>query len=143
MPVTLFQNHVPPSAPPAPQAPRRRFRAADVAVQLDMVVIGDICVGVSLSGYRSVTLGVLNDESGSQAALLDALDSARTAALPALAHAVKGAAASMGLRAVHALAQRIEADGAGYSALDCHAAAAALRDRLATTRALLDRMGFV
>ena len=143
MPVTLSQNHAPPSAAPAPQAPRRRFRAADVAVQLDMVVIGDICVGVSLSGYRSVTLGVLNDESGSLAALLDALDSARAAALPALAHAVKGAAASMGLRAVHALAQRIEADGAGYSALDCHAAAAALRDRLATTRALLDRMGFV
>ena len=49
----------------------------------------------------------------------------------------------MGLRAVHALAQRIEADGAGYSALDCSDAAAALRDRLETTRALLDRMGFV
>ena len=138
--MTPSHNHAP---PPAPPAPRRRFRAADVALQLDMAVIGDICVGVSLSGYRSVTLGVLNDESGSQAALLDALDSARAAALPALAHAVKGAAASMGLRAVHALAQRIETDGAGFTAVDCQDAAAALRDRLETTRALLDRMGFV
>ena len=140
MPVTLSQNRAPPAAAPPP---RRRFRAADVALQLDMTVIGDICVGVSLSGYRSVMVGFLNDESGSQAALLAALDSATPALLPALAHAVKGAAASMGLRAVHALAQRIEADGAGYSALDCSDAAAALRDRLETTRALLDRMGFV
>ncbi len=136
MPVTLSQNHAPPP-------PRRRFRAADVAVQLDMVVIGDICVGVSLAGYRTVVVGFLNDESGSQAALLGALDAANAAALPALAHAVKGAAASLGLRAVHALAQRIETDGAGFTAVDCQDAAAALRDRLETTRALLDRMGFV
>lgn len=140
MPVTLSQNHAP---LPAPSSPRRRFRAADVAVQLDMVVIGDICVGVSLSGYRSVMAGFLNDESGSRAALLGALDAANAAALPALAHPVKGAAASMGLRAVHALAQRIETDGASYSAVDCQDAAAALRDRLDTARALLNRMGFV
>lgn len=140
MPVTLSQNRAPPAAAPPP---RRRFRAADVALQLDMSVIGDICVGVSLSGYRSVMAGFLSDESGSQAALLAALDSAIPAVLPALAHAVKGAAASLGLRAVHALVQRIETDGAGYSALDCSNAAAALRDRLETTRALLDRMGFV
>lgn len=140
MPVTLPQNHVP---SPAPSLPRRRFRAADVAVQLDMVVIGDICVGVSLAGYRTVVGGFLNDESGSQATLLRALDAANAAALPRLAHAVKGAAASLGLRAMQALAHRVETDGAGYSAVDCSAAAAALRDRLDTTRALLDRMGFV
>lgn len=131
-------------APPAAAAPaRRRFRAADVATQLDMAVIGDVCVGVSLSGYRSVMAGFLDDVSGSQALLLTALDRGECAALPALAHAVKGAAASMGLRAVHALAYRIETDGAAYTAADCATVAAALREQLDTTRALLHRMGFV
>ena len=108
-----------------------------------MAVIGDICVGVSLSGYRSVMDGFLNDVSGSQAALLAALDRADVAALPALAHAVKGAAASMGLRAIQALALQVEAEGANFSAADCSRSAAALRERLDTTRALLQRMGFV
>ena len=108
-----------------------------------MAVIGDICVGVSLSGYRSVMEGFLNDVSGSQAALLAALDRADIPALPALAHAVKGAAASMGLRAIHTLAMQIEADGATFAAADCSRTAAALRERLDTTQALLQRMGFV
>lgn len=108
-----------------------------------MAVIGDICVGVSLSGYRSVVRGFLMDVSGSQAALLVALDNGDAAALPSLAHAVKGAAASMGLRAVQALALQIETDGASYPAAGCAAAATALRDRLDTAQALLDRMGFV
>lgn len=127
----------------AQPAARRRFRAADVAEQLDMAVIGDICVGVSLAGYRSVMNGFLNDVSGSQAALLAALERADSPALAALAHAVKGAAASMGLRAIQALALRVEADGANYQAADCASAAAVLRERLDTTRALLQRMGFV
>ena len=132
----------PPAAATKPPA-RRRFRAADVAQHLDMVVIGDICVGVSLSGYRSVMEGFLNDVSGSQAALLAALDCADITALPALAHAVKGAAASMGLRAVQTLALQVEADSAQFDAADCTRTAAALRERLDTTRALLQRMGFV
>jgi CheY-like chemotaxis protein len=142
----------PPSitAPPATaaatlpaSATRRRFRASDVATHLDMVVIGDVCVGVSLTGYRTVLSGFLDDESGSQATLLAALDGGDAAALPALAHAVKGAAASMGLRAVQAAALEIERGGAHFAPADCAAAAATLRERLATTRALLQRMGFV
>ena len=124
-------------------APRRRFRAVDVAQHLDMAVIGDVCVGVSLAGYRSVLDGFLSDGAGSQAALLAALDAGQTAALPGLAHAVKGAAASMGLRAIRLQAQQIEAGSEGFQALDCSQAAAALREHLATARALLERMGFV
>jgi len=137
----------PPPAPasPAPAAPgpRRRFRASDVATHLDMGVIGDLCVGVTLSGYRSVLGGFLGDESGSQAALLAALDSADLALLRERAHAVKGAAASMGLRAIQALAWRIEREGATFSADDCQAAAATLRADLDTARGLLQRMGFL
>lgn len=140
-----------PSAPePAGSAalaagPRRRFRAADVARHLDMVVIGDVCVGVSLAGYRTVLEGFLNEGSGSgsQAALLAALDAGQAQALPGLAHAVKGTAASMGLRSIRLQAQQIEIECEDYLALDCSRAAAALREHLATARALLQRMGFV
>ena len=155
-PVEPTPPSVPPPCIPSPSAAsdpnacaalaagavRQRFRASDVAMHLDMAVIGDVCVGVSLAGYRSVLTGFLDDESGSQAALLAALDAGAAAALPALAHAVKGAAASMGLRAVQAAALNIERDGAGFTPADGTAAAAMLRDHLAMARALLQRMGF-
>jgi HPt (histidine-containing phosphotransfer) domain-containing protein len=136
----------PPDLPASTAAPSpwRRFRSSDVALHLDMAVIGDVCVGVSLGGYRMVVTGFIDDSSGSTAALLAGLEAADSAALlPRLAHAVKGAAASMGLRAIQLLTQQIEAGGAGYGAADCCRAAADLREHLATARALLQRMGFV
>jgi len=126
----------PPSTP-------RRFRASDVATQLDMAVIGDVCVGVSLDGWRQVTSGLLRDGSGNMSALLGALDRGDAAALPALAHAIKGAAASVGLRALAAIARQIEADGLAYATQDCARAAADLRRAAAESAALLERMGLL
>ncbi len=123
--------------------PRRRFRANDVSTHLDMTVIGDVCVGVSLAGYRSVLLSFLSDETGSQAALLAALAAGHTASLPALSHTVKGAAASMGMRAIQALARKIEIEGAQFSADDCAAALVSMREHINTAQALLRRMGFI
>ena len=127
-------------------APRRRFRASDVATHLDMAVIGDVCVGVGLAGYRSVLVGFLGDESGSQAALLAALGQADTDvdtdAVRERAHAVKGAAASMGLRAVRDAAGRLEAEAQPLGDAERAAAATDLRSLLETARALLQRMGF-
>ena len=132
------------TAPPAPAGRvRQRFRSSDVVLHLDMAVVGDVCVAVGLAGYRSVLASFLGDESGSQAALLAALLGSDRTALPARAHAVKGAAASLGLRSVQAAALRLEADGAGLSAAACASAATDLSELLATTRALLQRMGFV
>ncbi len=148
MPTTPPTGLPPPAAPAAAAptaagaAPRRRFRASDVATHLDMTVIGDVCVGVGLTGYRSVLVGFLGDESGSQAALLAALDQADTAAVRERAHAVKGAAASMGLRAVRDAASRLETDAQHLGNADRAAAAADLRHLLDTARALLQRMGF-
>jgi two-component system, sensor histidine kinase len=138
----------PPAPPPAPAPPaagaarRRHFRASDVAIHLDMAVIGDVCVGVGLAGYRSVLVSFLDDESGSQAALLAALARADTGALRERAHALKGAAASMGLRAVQAAASRLETEAHHLNDADRAAAAANLRQLLQTARALLQRMGF-
>ena len=125
--------------PPAP----RRFRASDVAEHLDMAVIGDICVGVSLAGYRSVVGGFLADDGGSLRSLIDTLARADTPALAARAHAVKGAAASMGLRAIHTQAAALEAGAADLTPAECHAAASALQERVDLARALLQRMGFL
>ena len=150
MPSPLPSTPVLPPPPTSPttgpaaatSASSRRFRAVDVAIHLDMVVIGDVCVGVGLAGYRSVLASVLGDESGSQAALLAALDQADSAAVRDRAHAVKGAAASMGLRALCAAASRLETDGDRLDDSDRSAAAVDLRCLLDTARALLQRMGF-
>ena len=132
--------------PHDPAAPaltaRRRFRASDVAQHLDMAVIGDICVGVSLTGYRSVLAGFLSDQSGSLGALLEALDAGNLHGLAELGHAVKGAAASMGLRAISVLAQGIETEGDSFDLAQCQASAAALRELVGTAQGLLARMGF-
>jgi len=122
--------------------PRRRFRASDIALHLDMSVIGDVCVAVSMVGYRSVLGAFLDDDAGSLAALLAALDLPDSPRLPSLAHAVKGAAASLGLRAVQALARQIEAGAAGWDGADRRRAAADLREHVVTVRGLLQRMGF-
>ena len=141
MPITSQQPD--PHGPAAPTlAGRRRFRASDVAQHLDMAVIGDICVGVSLSGYRSVLAGFLNDQSGSLGALLQALDAGTRPGLAEQGHAVKGAAASMGLRAISVLARGIEAEGDRFDLAQCQASAAALRELVGTAQGLLARMGF-
>ena len=142
--MTPAPPHTPTPAPPAPAGlVRRRFLSSDVARHLDMAVVGDVCVAVGLAGYRSVLASFMGDESGSQAALLAALLAGDQAALPARAHAVKGAAASLGLRSVQAAALRLEVADTSLSAEACAAAATELRELLDTTSALLQRMGFV
>lgn len=126
----------------AATTPRRRFRASDVATHLDMAVIGDVCVGVGLAGYRSVLAGFLSDESGSQAALLAALARADSDAVRERAHAVKGAAASMGLRALRDAASQLETEAGKLGDAERAAAASQLRELQETARALLQRMGF-
>ncbi|OYV00370.1 MAG: hybrid sensor histidine kinase/response regulator [Burkholderiales bacterium PBB5] len=136
-----------PRAAPDPSTARRRFRSGDVAEHLDMVVIGDVCVGVTLQGFGGLLRGFLEDDSASLARLLAALDQADAPALKARAHAVKGAAASLGLRAIHQLARDIEAAATGQDtasfAADCQLSALRLRDLVATARALCQRMGFL
>lgn len=134
----------PPPVPPLLARPLpRRFRASDVAEHLDMGVIGDICVGVTLNGYRSVVGGFLAGEGGSLPALLAALAAADTPALAARAHAVKGSAATMGLRAVQVQAALLESTGHSLSPAQCQAACDSLRQRVDSVRALLQRMGFL
>jgi signal transduction histidine kinase/CheY-like chemotaxis protein len=137
----------PPAAQPAAAATAaaapRRFKASDVATHLDMAVIGDVCVGVSLAGYQQLLAGFLAADAASLRQLTQALDDGRSADLKALAHAVKGAAASLGLRAIRGLAAETEQAGLGYDAAQCRAVAAQLQALVADARALCARMGFL
>ena len=129
-----------PAAPAPP--PRRRFSADELARQLDMRVIGEVCVSIGLAGFSSLLRSLLTDSSGNQYALLAALNRGDTASLHGFAHALKGASANLGLRALQAEAQRIERDGAGFTPQQAGEAAATLRELQDTARALLQRMGF-
>ncbi|BDT67751.1 sensor histidine kinase RcsC [Comamonadaceae bacterium OS-1] len=123
------------------KAARRRFRAGDVAQHLDMAMLGDICVAISLDGYRSLMDGFFGDESGSFDALLSALERSDVAALHATAHALKGAAASLGLHALASLAAQTEQTGAQWDAQECAATREQLQALRQTAHALCHRMG--
>jgi CheY-like chemotaxis protein len=129
--------------PPLGSGPARRFRSSDVGIHLDMAMIGDVCVGISLDGLREVLASFLADASGQQAALLAELDAGRTDQLRQRAHALKGSAASLGLRSVQALAGQIETRAEQLRPDECSELAATLRLHLADSQALLARMGFV
>jgi signal transduction histidine kinase/DNA-binding NarL/FixJ family response regulator/HPt (histidine-containing phosphotransfer) domain-containing protein len=120
---------------------KRRFRAGEVAQALDMAVIGELWVGISIDSYRTLLQGFFADESGSMQILRSALQSGESGLLKEHAHAVKGAAGSLGLRALHVLAREIEQEGAGFDAAACTLRADALDQTLEHTRALCERMG--
>ena len=134
------QEPAPPAAPVTP-ARRHRFRAGDVGQMLDMAVIGELCVGLSLDGYRGLLRDFLSDDQGALAALRTALAAGRSDELKARGHAVKGTAGSLGLAALQAQARRIELEGPVWSAEDCTPQAQALDELLDRTRALVQRMG--
>ena len=133
---------VPVAEKPVPARPaRRRFRAGDVAHHLDMAMLGDICVAVSLDGYRSLMDSFFSDTAGSFAVLVSALERADLAALRGSAHALKGAAASLGLHALASLAAQTEQAGAQWSPEDCANHRQQLLALHQTAHALCHRMG--
>ena len=129
-------------SPAGQPAPRRRFRASDVADHLDMLVIGQVCLGVSLAGYSKLLDAVFSRQSGTLDRLLLALDAAQTDAISEQAHAFKGETSVLGLKALAQQAWHCEGQGARFTPADCQQAAAQLRDCWHSTRALCSRMGF-
>ena len=125
----------------APKAPRRRFRPGELPEHIDMATVGEVCVGISLDGYRSVLKDILNDEAGSLASLTAALAAKDTSALKALAHAVKGSYGNVGLKGMQEVARHIEFEGGNFTAEDCAAQSARLQASRETAVALCQRMG--
>lgn len=93
--------------PPPRAAGRRRFRPGDLEANLDMTMVGEVCIGVSAEGYQALLRSFFFDESGALDALLHALQDARRD-LRGPAHAFKGAAANLGFRKLAEMALALE-----------------------------------
>ncbi len=132
-----------PAPAPAPRQPRRRFRPGDVAEHLNMAMIGELCVGVTLQGYQSLLDGAMRTDAHCYADLLAALEQNNTGALLELGHSFKGVTASLGLAALSRLALTIEKQGHGFSADECKQHAESLRECWNTTNAICARMGLI
>lgn len=129
-------------AVPSQPVPRRRFRATDVADHLDMLIMGQVCLGVTFAGYSRLLDAVFSQQSGSLERLLRALDAGQTEALREEAHSFKGETTVLGLKALAQQARHCEEQGAEFTPVDCQQAGARLRECWQTTQALCYRMGF-
>ncbi len=92
----------------APRKPRRRFRPGDLETHMDMKMVGEVCIGVSAKGYRSLLGSFFQDESGAMDALLLAMRNTGSPELSSTAHAFKGAAANLGFHRLAAMALSLE-----------------------------------
>jgi HPt (histidine-containing phosphotransfer) domain-containing protein len=140
-PATEAAGNTPAAA--APARPRKRFRAGDVAEHLNMVMIGELCVGITVQGYQSLLGGAMEGDAASYNELLNALETGNTPALLELGHSLKGVTASLGLGALSRLALTIEKQGHAFSPEDCKHHAEMLRECWATTYAICARMGLI
>ena len=75
---------------------------------MDMKMVGEVCIGVSAQGYRSLLGSFFQDESGAMDALLLAMRSQGSRELSTTAHAFKGAAANLGFHRLAAMALSLE-----------------------------------
>ncbi len=141
--VALAQPNATPVASAGARTPRRRFRPGDVADHLDMAMIGELCVGVTLHGYQTLLDGTLRQETPCYTDLQAALDAGNTAALLELGHSFKGVMASLGLAALSRLGLHIEKQGHTFSAQECKTQADNLRECWNTTHAICSRMGLL
>ncbi len=143
--LTQLQAAPAPDKAPAPAAAaprrRRRFRPGEVGEVLDLQVMGELMLGLSVGGCRQLLQPFLADETGGLQALRQALLSGQTAVLAERAHAVKGAAGSLGLKALQALAAEVEAAGADADPGTCTLQADRLAQTWAQSRALCEQMG--
>lgn len=125
--------------PAAQRAPRRRFRSGDVAAHINMPMVGEVCIGVTVQGYRSLLQGYFSDESGSLDALLQALQGGEPESLRAAAHGFKGASANLGFQKLADLAFELEKHEENGKSL--HEARTQLLAAWEMTQALCLRMG--
>lgn len=138
----------PPAAPATPAPPvapprrrnRRRFKPGDVARSIDMDMVGEVCIGISLDAYRSLVDAFFTDESETLARTVDALESRDAVAAREVAHALKGSSANLGFHQVALVAKEIE-HGCYEGHFDWAQAGTQLHAALDMTHALALRMG--
>jgi len=123
--------------------PRRRFRASEISEHLDVNMIAQVCLGISLRGYCDLLANVFSMQSETLPKLLDALDTGNTKIINEYAHAFKGETISLGLLSLAQQAVIYEKNGSEFTVAECECAASRLRETWGTVHALCLRMGYV
>ena len=123
------------------QVVRRRFSAGEASIHMDMAVVAEVCVAVSLDGYRSLLNAFFTDNAQVMTKLLGALDACDLPSLKVLGGAAKQASSNLGLQAIAQVAGRVEHGGLQFNETECQEAATRLRELLETIHALCIRMG--
>jgi signal transduction histidine kinase/CheY-like chemotaxis protein len=133
------------AGPAKPERRRRvRIKPGEAAQRLDMVLIADTCMALSVQSYGALLAGFLSDDSASLADLLALLEPGGVAAdRSAAAHRFKGAAASLGLRELADTACAIEMDAGALTQETAALAAQCLRTQFAAAREITSRLGWL
>ena len=143
-PVAVFGAGVAVAGPVKPERRRRpRIKPGEAARMLNLELIADTCAALSVASYAALLAGFLSDERASVAGLLATLEpgggiAERTSA----AHRLKGAASSLGLRALADTAQEIETGATALTEETASLAAQRLRTQFDAARDITDRMGW-
>ena len=152
LPVAPAQTSaVPPAAdaavagPVKPERRRRpRIKPGEAARVLNLELIADTCSALSVQSYTALLNGFLMDDSASVSGLLATLEAPGedTEVRVKAAHRLKGAAASLGLRALADTAGEIEREAANLSEETALLAATRLRAQFEAARETTGRMGW-
>lgn len=129
------------SMPPSVEV--RRAAPAEMSPALDLKSLSELCALVTLAGVRPLLKGLLTDETRAYADLQAALAVRDDAALPTMAHRLKGAAQLLGCAALASEASAIEHHAGPWADADADAHSASLRRAWLETETLCRRLGFI
>lgn len=138
--ITLFPT--PTFTAETPDSKRRRFRAGDIAQHLDMAMVGELCLVVTLDGYKGLLDELWSDSLKQLWPLMHALHRGDIEEITNLAHTLKGVAGTLGCVGVETIASTIHKAAPGYQLHDCQQAAAQLLEQWNTSHALCSQAGF-
>ena len=125
-----------------PDFKRYRFRAGDIARHLDMFMVGELCLVVTVDGYKGLLDEFWSDSLRQLWPLMHALHRGDIEEITKLAHTLKGVAGTLGCVGVEALARTIHKAAPSYQLHDCQQAAAQLLEQWNASHALCSQAGF-
>ena len=138
-PVLLASQPVP--AHPV-QRRKRLFRSGDLALHLDMVRIGEVCLFAGAQAFSEMVHDFAYSDTGSFKILMDALATGQLANIGELAHSAKGESATLGFVAISQLAAGIEQRAPLFTPELAGAVMAELRAAWEIAKDMLLRLGY-
>ena len=122
-----------------------RIRPGEAAQALDLALIADTCSALTARSYGALLAGFMADESASLAELLAVLEQpgAEATERAKAAHRLKGAASSLGLKALADSAHEIEEHAVSLTDQTATLAAQRLRGQFESAREITTRLGWL